>query len=668
MVRAILSVGERKREDLCMQTPKILFVLGGLILTLSLSAGTLRASNQAPRATLHPLLQIEPVNTYIVTKTDDAGINSKGAAGTLRWAINQANASAGFDLIRFDIAGSGVQTISVKDWLPELTDNAGTMIDGTQSDDRIQLDMGQANPYHDALSLEGHYNVIKGLIINNNPSGVIGISTRNGSSYNTIIGNYLGTNAAGTAAKKMMEGVHIHAGSHDNVIGGVNGVTPGGACTGDCNLISGNFHQGIVIDHADNNRVIGNFIGTNVSGNGAISNSDDGVLIANSSDNIIGGPTPEERNVISGNTNINLEVGQNDRATRRNLVQGNYIGTNSAGNAAMSSQRNGVVLATNSAETILDGNVISGNNGTGILIFKGSARNQVINNKLGVGANGVTKVVNNGNGILVQTNNNQITDNIVAYHPSQGIRIKSGTGNQIRRNSIYGNAAFGINLQKAGFTPNDAGDPDAGANMIQNFQVITSAGVSNGIITVQGSLNSRPNQRYILEFFHNPICDNLYNRNIGQGKTYLGMTEVTTNGSGNATYTATLGSGPGNGIVVGTATDSAGNTSAFSECAKIQSLTPPPSKPVLVSPGNGATATSNPPLLDWAPSENAVRYVVLIKESSTKGAKVHENKNVTGDQYTPPTLAAGKTYFWRISACNADSKCVKSKWFSFQAP
>lgn len=649
--------------------PKLFLVLGGLVLALLVSAATTRAANQPPMS-LHPLLKIAPQNTFVVTKTDDAGISSQGAVGTLRWAMNQANASAGFDLITFDVAGSGVKTITVKDWLPDLTDNAGVMIDGTQSDDRIQLDMGQANIYHDAIALKSSNNVIKGLIINNRPNGgvAIGTSDQVEVSNSLIIGNYLGVNAAGSGAKKAMEGIHLRKGSHDNIIGGTNGVTPGGACAGDCNLISGNYQHGIVIDHSNNNTVIGNFIGTDVNGNNAIPNADTGILIANSANNRIGGPTPEERNVISGNANINIEIGQTDVATRNNLLQGNYIGVNSAGNATVGGSGNGIVLGLSSTNTTLDSNIISGNGGTGILIFRGAARNNITNNFIGVGANGSVKIPNNGIGILVQTSGNQITDNIIANHPSHGVRIQGGSGNQIRRNAIYGNAKLGINLGKAGFTANDTKDPDNGANVLQNYPTPKSANVSNGNLTVQGSLNSIPNKKFIVEAFQNPVCDNHSTHNDGQGRTYLGTTEVNTNSNGDASFTIVASGAPATGFVVATATDSAGNTSQFSTCVAVTSVTPKPSKPVLVSPAKGATVTSNPPLLDWDPSTDAQRYEITIKQDTKKGAVVHTNSNIAADQYTPPTLAGGHKYYWRVSACNSDNVCVKSKWSWFQVP
>lgn len=647
-----------------MQRLKLLIIILTLSFTLILNFASARASQQQPQG-LHPLLQLAPANTFVVTSTADAGINSYGAAGTLRWAMNQANGSAGFDLIRFDIAGGGVKTITVKDWLPDLTDNAGVMLDGTQSDDRIEINTANQNIYHYGLALKSHNNVIKGLVINNTPAGSAAIGLSDGASYNLIIGNYLGTNPAGTVAKGAWEGIKIGPGSHDNVIGGTNGVTPGGPCTGDCNLLSGNRAHGLVIDHANNNKVIGNFIGLNVQGTGALPNADDGLLLANSANNIIGGPTPAERNVISGNGNINVEVGETNTPTVNNLFQRNYIGTNSAGNVAIGGPAVGVVLGTNSSQTTMDSNVIAGNGGTGILIFTGSSANRIVGNFIGVGADGNKSIPNKGIGIILSSNRNQVWDNIVANSPSDGIRVKTGTGNTLRRNSVYNSSKLAINIAVDGFTPNDAGDGDNGPNALQNFPTLTSAGIANGTLTVQGNLNSRPNTQYAIDLFQNPVCENTYNRGVAQTRTYLGSVNVTTNGSGDASFAVPIATGLNSGVVIGTATDSAGNTSEVSLCRAISNVIPKPAKPQQASPDNGAT-TSNPPQLSWNAASGAERYVVIIRQDATNGITVHKN-GVGGTSHTAPALAAGHTYYWRLKACNAGG-CSKSAWWSFRIP
>ena len=655
--------GEMKASLRIMKYFKSASILFALIVALSFSFSQVRAYAEPRPNPVHPRLHIEPVNTYIVTKTADTD-----AVGTLRWAINQANASAGFDLIRFEIEGSGVKTITVQanGWLPDITDDAGVMIDGTLSNDRIEVNAAQQNNYHYILALYSTNNVIKGLVLNNTPGGAPAIGIRKG--YNTILGNFLGTNPAGTEAKGAWEGIRIEEGSNYNVIGGTNGVTPGGSCTGDCNLLSGNRAHGMVIDHADYNTVIGNFMGVDVTGTKALPNAQDGIIVVNGSNNTIGGDTPQERNIISGNKVVNLEVGQTNRTTRDNVFSGNYIGPTSGGNASANGAGAGVVLSGNSS-SIFENNVVSGNGGMGFLIMNGSTGNQLRNNYVGVGANGTTRLPNNIIGMIIQTNNNQIEGNIVANHASDGVRVKSGTGNAIRRNSIYSNTKLGINIAVDGYTPNDTGDTDSGPNNLQNFPVLSAANASGGNIGIQGSLNSRPNARYTIEFFHNPVCDNTYQHQEAQGKTYLGEVTVTTNSSGNASFNSTFNFALGNGIVTSTATDASGNTSEFSLCKTISNTEPVPAKPQLTSPTNGSTVTSNPPRLNWAASAGAHHYVIYIRQDSKTGTIVHKNSNVQAPPYTPSAaLATGHTYYWKVKACNSLNQCSGSVWYSFIVP
>lgn len=641
---------------------KFVSVLLGILFALTITMTNARASNELSRH-IHPLLGIAPNNTFVVTKTNDTGDNTHPGDGTLRWALVQANGTPGFDLIIFDIPGSGVQTINVKYGLPDLSDDSGVWIDGTQSDDRIEIDGTQTSNHH-GIPVISDNNVIQGLVINHIPDYAAAIGLYDSASYNVIIGNYLGTNPAGTTSNSASAGIYIAYGSHDNVVGGTNGVTPGGACTGDCNLMSGNRGSGLVIDHANNNRVIGNFIGLNASGKAALPNGDDGVLLGNAWDNVIGGTTPEERNVISGNHRVNVEMGEPQ--AKRNLIQGNYIGTNSAGDVSLGGVAEGVLADHNAADNKVDSNVISGNGGAGILIFLGATRNKVTNNLIGYAANGTSPLPNRGIGILVQSNNNQITGNKIGNHPTDGIRIKSGTGNAIRMNTTWNNNKLGINLGKDAVTFNDTSDNDGGANLQQNYPVISKAGTANSTLTIQGTLNSRPNGRFALDLFASPSCDNTYDRNVGEGKTYLGSVDVTTNSSGNGSFTATFSNAPTSGIVIGTATDANNNTSEYSTCRVIEVVTPSPAPPELLTPSNGGTPPSNPPNLDWNASANTTYYVVTVKQDSRKGTTVHVNKNVLQDQYTLPTqLAAGHTYFWQIKACNSANVCAKSTWFTF---
>src|SRR5262249_51233617 len=140
--------------------------------------------------------------------------------------------------------------------------------------------------------------------------------------------------------------------------------TIGGTANGAGNVISGNGQTGVVISAvgktgtlfdgsgfigATANLVQGNLIGTNAAGtaglgNGTIGNlpgyGTPGVLIAaGSTNNTIGGTVPGARNVISGSIGFyGFGVSISDVGTTGNLVQGNFVGTNVSGTAAIANQ------------------------------------------------------------------------------------------------------------------------------------------------------------------------------------------------------------------------------------------------------------------------------------------------------------------------------------------
>src|SRR5262249_33721599 len=146
-----------------------------------------------------------------------------------------------------------------------------------------------------------------------------------------------------------------------------------------------------------------------------------------------------------------------------------------------------------------------------------------------------------------------------------GVLVQSGSGNSVLSNSIFSNSGLGIDLSPAGITPNDAGDPDVGANNLQNFPVLTVAGsASGGGSNIQGTLNSTPSSAFAVQFFTNASCDPT---GSGEGQSFLGSTTVNTNASGNASFNVTLPAGaPSGSFVTATATNAVGDTSEFSPC------------------------------------------------------------------------------------------------------
>lgn len=294
-----------------------------------------------------------------------------GGVATLRAAIQEANFHANSPLgtpdeIRFNILSPGVHTISPATALPPITDAV--------------IINGYSQPAHG------------GLVASANTSAI---------GNNAVLLIELSGAHAGT-----VDGLTIRAGDstvQGLVINGFQRASQGGG------------GRAIVIEGGGHNVIEGNFIGTDPTGTIVVSNGETGVLIINSSDNRIGGSATTARNVISGNASSDVRIEGFFGSATNNVVQGNYIGTNRDGTAALavaSASAVGVAieLATNdpihhqaTSNTIggIDpgaGNVISGHSQEGILL--GSNGNTVQGNFIGLDAGG-TSAISNGTGIYV---------------------------------------------------------------------------------------------------------------------------------------------------------------------------------------------------------------------------------------------------------------------------
>ena len=344
------------------------------------------------------------------------------------------------------------------------------------------------------------------------------------------------------------------------------GITVSAANTTIRGLVINRFGGGIgIIGNSTTNTIVqGNYIGTDATGTNALPNQDGigiGNTITSPTNTLIGGTTAAARNVISGNSRagVLLITGTDNR------VLGNYIGTSADGLTDLGNGGSGVWIVSSGRTTVGEsgaGNVISGNNQHGILVF--SASGHVVNgNLIGTDPSGNTALPNTLDGVRIESAaNTEIggiggAGNVIRFNGGSGVIVMSpAAGNRIVGNSISDNGQLGIDLEPVGVTPNDAGDVDAGANSLQNFPVLTAA--AGG---VEGSLNSIPNTTFRVEFFGNTVCDASGN---GEGATFLGASSITTDANGNATiplFTAAAGQ-----FVTATATDSSNNTSEFSAC------------------------------------------------------------------------------------------------------
>ncbi|MBI5383588.1 MAG: HYR domain-containing protein, partial [Verrucomicrobia bacterium] len=222
----------------------------------------------------------------------------------------------------------------------------------------------------------------EGNLISGN--GSVGLSFN---SRRTVVqGNLIGTDVTGT--RSLPNSFGVDAGS-DALIGGT--------AHGAGNLISGNIYDGLGLG-GTGTRVEGNLIGSDLTGTSALGNGRNGIH-CNGAEHTIGGATPGCRNIISGNAAYGIEIGGG--GSTGNRVQGNFIGTDITGTAALGNSE-GVFIGWD-GQNLVGGiepgsrNVISGN---GIGLDLRSSGTLVRGNFIGTDVTG-TVALGNGCGIYM---------------------------------------------------------------------------------------------------------------------------------------------------------------------------------------------------------------------------------------------------------------------------
>src|SRR3990167_5928257 len=485
-------------------------------------------------------------------------------------------------------------------------------------------------------------------VVSGNLGNGVAVTAQDGgsASNNTISGNYIGTNAAGTSGiANTGDGILINhaqgsASMTGNLIGGTTSTAPDGACTGSCNLVSGNTANGIGLWHSgvSATNVRGNYVGTSVSGTASLANGDIGVEVNESPNNTVGGTTPVARNIFSGNNGAGVFL--TGAAATGNVFSGNYIGTNSAGTAAVPNQKMGFGIgaspnAVGANSSIIGGttgttpggactgscNLISGNIQNGIFISGSeSFGHQILGNYIGTNAAGTGSIGNhsdaigilstpnltigngtdsgrnilagNGqNGIVVvggASTGNRVQGNYIGQstaggsmgNTSRGVVISSATDTAILGNNIAFNGGLGIDLDNNGTVNlNDPGDGDGAANRLQNFPNIFGVRNIGGVTKIGGQFNSTPSTSFRLEFFSSDGCNAGAPNNFGEGQTFLGSLDVSTDIFGNTAFGYSHSSAvAGNKYITATATKKIGSTasetSEFSQCALVNAAKP----------------------------------------------------------------------------------------------
>ncbi|WP_413162069.1 DUF4347 domain-containing protein [Capilliphycus salinus ALCB114379] len=356
-----------------------------------------------------------------------------------------------------------------------------------------------------------------------------------------------------------------------NIVNLVSGLTVTAGNSTIKGFVINRFAEGIRLINGGNNTVQGNYIGTDVTGNIDLGNTVDGIFLSEgTSGNLIGGTTPQTRNLVSGNGRNGVQLD----TTSDNIIQGNYIGTNISGTADLGNtgagigifqQQNNVVGGTVPGA----GNLISGNDTNGIEINGLAATNNLIQgNWIGTASDGNTPLGNTLNGILVfnDASNNTVGGeeggNTIAFNNEDGVTINSGVGNAILGNSIFDNGQtfeeIGIDLNNDGISINDFGDGDTGPNTLQNYPDLLTATLKDDSIQIEGIIDSTPGANFTLQFFANEALG----VNDRQGRIYLGEITATSNIPFTANFDIELLDNQRS--ITATATDANNNTSEFS--------------------------------------------------------------------------------------------------------
>ncbi|MEZ5476633.1 MAG: SdrD B-like domain-containing protein [Thiolinea sp.] len=492
--------------------------------------------------------------SLVVTTTADTN-NTDNNTGSLRDAIECANSRPGPDTITFDMptseagynATTGVWSLIPLSPLPSITD-VGTTIDattqtgascgnlwaGTGRSLKVQLDGNGLATSSVGLNVEGDGFALRGLsIVRFLQYGLRTMATADSA---TLTCNHIGVAADGMTAGSNSTGLSL-SGSRAMI---------GGTTSGDGNIIAGNSTGGGIVFNAtagDAGMVFNNFIGVGGNGSTAIANGI-GIWSIRSPNLIIGGTTPGQANLISGNPNAGITfIGPNTDGSK---VQGNLIGTSKTGltpvpNGAGINFGNFAAGITVGGSGVGTGNVLAGNTGAGIAtgsdVGRDALNNVIANNLIGIGKGGIIPVPNQDGITLFEVNDFRIEANRIAYNTRWGVMLQAGADRVIlSRNQIYDNAQTGIDLQghngsvatSVNVTVNDAGDADDGANNLLNFPVLNRVVASGTELLLSGCAPAGST----VELFEADVSpgghanpgDNRFGlgHDYGEGETYLG--------------------------------------------------------------------------------------------------------------------------------------------------
>jgi len=330
-------------------------------------------------------------------------------------------------------------------------------------------------------------------------------------------------------------------------------------------LIVNHFQYGIWVASA-NVTIEGCYVGNDSTGTSAKPNGIDGILLANGATGAV-----IQSNLLSGNNGSGIRMFGD--ATTGNTVRDNRVGTNAAGTAGLPNNYDGIQLHAGAHDNTIEGNLVSGNGGTGIhLLDAGTNHNIIRSNRIGIDEGGTAALPNGSFGVALfngPSNNVVGPGNLVAYNGLDGVLVDgsgsftSTVGNTITANSITANGRRGIYNFRGG----NAG---LAAPVIATASTTQASGTACANCTVE-----------------------VFSDAADEGAIYEGTT--TANAAGNWTFSKPSGlTGP---YVTATATDGQGNTSEFSAPVSLgptPTATATPTRTPTGTPPPTATATATP--------------------------------------------------------------------------
>ncbi len=602
-------------------------------------------------------------------------VNNSGdtGPGSLRQAILDSNGSTASlpNQISFAALPAGLNVIIPATPLPAIT--ASVTIDGgtapgysaTNPQPVVVID-GSGQGAGGGFTISTNNVTIRSLDITNITGAGI---TINGGGKDTIAGNYIGIDATGTRA-----GTNVGTGI---VVGTATNVTIGGPTAADRNVIAA-FNTGIQLAVGSiTNQVTGNYVGTTAQGDRKLGANQNNAIEIDSPANTI------DNNILSG-YGYGIQV---LNGAQNNLIAANRIGTDVTGNAKIPNTFDGIFIR-DSAQTTIGGstagagNVISGNNRDGIQVTGLSPLTRIIGNAIGIGADNSTRLGNGSYGILFNGGGGSSTvggsvplgspnakaqenalGNTIAYNgaipqggiAAAGVFIAGASNDGVLSNSIFGNAGLGIQLNGSN-------------NGVRPPTILTA--LSGGNQTrITGMLFENQTGLYRIQFFSSTTPNPL---GTGDGMTFLGDANVTTDNLGNAAINFILPSAVAFGsYITATATENPdrqiNNSSQFSNAQQVGqaivadlavTVAPVPGSPPNPLVGQPfiyqVTVTNNPNNL---PNNNDATGVVLtdalpanstlISQSTTPGATI-ANGTLT---YNVGNLANGasRTFFIAVN-------------------